>query len=659
MRAILFLACICSMVYISTAASAATWYVDCSAPESGDGKTPETAFKKIQEGIDAASHGDTVIVAPCTYVENIQFNGKNITLTSTGPLDPNVVERTIIDGNQAGPVVTFEGTEDETCVLSGFTIRNGTITGMGGGICGGTETTHTHATIRNNVITGNSATGPTSSVGFGGGIGLCDGIIENNTVTGNSAVMGGGGVSHCSAIIQNNLITGNTAAGYWGVGGGVCWCHVLVRNNIISGNSASGGWGEGGGVHFCSNVLDNEIRDNWAEQKGGGIASSGWIHGNAIIGNSAGKLGGGLYLCGQIHRNLITANSAPEGGGLYDCREVLSNTISGNSATEDGGGLANCHGAIHNNLITGNSAQRGGGLARCEGTTQNKTITSNCATGAKSVGGGLAFCYGAVRNCIVWGNTAEGSANQTYESNTPSFSCIEDWTGGGLDNISDDPLFVDGPGGDYHLQDGSPCIDSGVNYYWSAWPQCDVEGNCRLSGDRVDMGCYEYGSSPDSDGDLLSDSDEATRGTDPLREYSDGDSLRDGLEILRGTDPLAPTPPAVIVITPDGPTIQEALCMALTGDEIVVAPGTYRENLEFCRASANVILRGSNPQKPDVVASTVIDGGGLGPVVFFTGFESEASVLKGLTIQNGRAASGAGVCGGPGGVLANGRHNQQ
>jgi hypothetical protein len=30
-----------------------------------------------------------------------------------------------IDGNQAGSVVTFSGTEDEMCLLAGFTIRNG------------------------------------------------------------------------------------------------------------------------------------------------------------------------------------------------------------------------------------------------------------------------------------------------------------------------------------------------------------------------------------------------------------------------------------------------------------------------------------------------------------------------------------------------------
>jgi hypothetical protein len=38
----------------------------------------------IQAGIDAANNGDTVLVAPGTYYENIDFMGKAITVTSSG-----------------------------------------------------------------------------------------------------------------------------------------------------------------------------------------------------------------------------------------------------------------------------------------------------------------------------------------------------------------------------------------------------------------------------------------------------------------------------------------------------------------------------------------------------------------------------------------------
>jgi len=137
---------------------AATLYVDDSVSVSGEGKSWESAFKTIQEGIDAAASGDTVVVAEGTYVENVQVNGKNITLTSVSPADPAVVAKTIIDGNKAGSVVTFDGTETETCLLTGFTIQNGKAQ-YGGGITGGTPDRQCLATIRNNVFLRNRADG--------------------------------------------------------------------------------------------------------------------------------------------------------------------------------------------------------------------------------------------------------------------------------------------------------------------------------------------------------------------------------------------------------------------------------------------------------------------------------------------------------------------
>src|SRR6185503_4343889 len=76
-------------------------------------------YPTIQLAINASVSGDTVLVSPGTYVENINFLGKAITVTSVaGP------EETIIDGNQAGSVVTFRSGEDRASTISGFTIQN-------------------------------------------------------------------------------------------------------------------------------------------------------------------------------------------------------------------------------------------------------------------------------------------------------------------------------------------------------------------------------------------------------------------------------------------------------------------------------------------------------------------------------------------------------
>ena len=74
----------------------------------------------IQAGINAANNGDTVLVAPGKYVENINFNGKAITVTSAN--GPKV---TIIDGDTVEPVVLFTTNEDTHSVLNGFTLQNG------------------------------------------------------------------------------------------------------------------------------------------------------------------------------------------------------------------------------------------------------------------------------------------------------------------------------------------------------------------------------------------------------------------------------------------------------------------------------------------------------------------------------------------------------
>ncbi len=618
----------CLTLVVSMPAQGMTWYVDGSVGESGDGSSPETAFKKIQEGIDAAWHGDTVMVAEGTYVENINFKGMNITLTSSDPLDPDVVAGTIIDGNQAGSVVSFAGTEIEACVLSGFTIRNGK-----GSDAGGVWGNRTHATIENNVISSNS-------VGYGGGgMNDCDGSIYGNTISGNSTPNFGGGLRACDGTIRDNVITDNLA----GSGGGLDNCQGTIRGNTISGNSARGG----GGLYNCGGTIEeNTITGNSATAvSGGGLYEcNGIIQSNRISGNSAAENGGGLSSCDAIIRdNSISENEAGgDGGGLYNCLATVDgNLVAGNSAGGNGGGLCYCAPVIQNNLITGNSASRGGGLYICDAAVQNNTIAANKAGTA----GGLYDCAGAIRNCVIRQNTG-GKYPQLDKCNVPSYCCIQGWTGGGQENISGDPKFVDAGAGDYHLQAESPCIDKGVNYYWFAWPQQDLDGNCRLVGEREDMGCYEYGSSLDSDGDLVSDGQEATLQTYVDFEDSDDDGLRDGLEILRGTDPLDGWDPSPVVVRVpmDTAVIQRSLCVAVDGDEIILHPGTYKENLVLC--GANVILRSSDPESQDVVGSTIIDGGGRAPVISLTGNETEECVIAGLTIRNGRAGSGGGIGGG-------------
>jgi hypothetical protein len=190
------------------------------------------------------------------------------------------------------------------------------------------------------------------------------------------------------------------------------------------------------------------------------------------------------------------------GGGLAWCEgTVQNNVIRGNSAFY-GGGVAWGVGTIQSNLIVANwGDDRGGGLEGCDGEIRNNTIVGNAASDR---GGGLADCDAAITNCLIWGNAAEYSA-QLSACSSPTYCCIEEWQGG-EGNFSVSPGFVDADGADdnpdtyedndYHLGEGSACIDAGKNESWM-WQTVDMDGKLRIlfgiNSLRVDVGAYEYG----------------------------------------------------------------------------------------------------------------------------------------------------------------------
>jgi hypothetical protein len=107
--------------------SGPTWYITEGGNDTTATGSSGDPFRSIQAGINFSSHADSVAVAAGTYVENVNFRGRNIKVVGADR------ETTIIDGNQSGSVVTFANGEDETALLSGFTIQNGSAA-YGGGI---------------------------------------------------------------------------------------------------------------------------------------------------------------------------------------------------------------------------------------------------------------------------------------------------------------------------------------------------------------------------------------------------------------------------------------------------------------------------------------------------------------------------------------------
>lgn len=175
-------------------------------------------FTTIQEGINAApSVGDTVLVWPGVYYENIIYNGKHITVASlyiTNPAD-GYIHFTIIDGNHNGTCVTMNGGQD-TLFLNGFTIRNGL-----GYNAGGIFINDATGVVKNCIIKQNTGTGNQ----YGGGISIEDGsgTVSDCTIEYNTGRMGGGIYTVYSQLsISGTTVKHNHAQG---PGGGIYCGH--------------------------------------------------------------------------------------------------------------------------------------------------------------------------------------------------------------------------------------------------------------------------------------------------------------------------------------------------------------------------------------------------------------------------------------------------
>jgi predicted outer membrane repeat protein len=219
----------------------------------------------IQAGINVAVDGDTVLVQPGTYFENIDYIGKNITVASLflTTQDTTYISQTLIDGNQNGSVVTFESGEDSTAVLCGFTLTNGHDNYGGGIYCSNSDPTLENITISNN------------SALYGGGFFSefnSNPILNNVIISDNNASYGGGIYSEFSNLtIVNSTISNNYAAVF---GGGIdvnATYNLMAINTNISNNYAAE---YGGGIYSHGSSLELEsisITDNFATNYGGGI----------------------------------------------------------------------------------------------------------------------------------------------------------------------------------------------------------------------------------------------------------------------------------------------------------------------------------------------------------------------------------------------------
>ena len=226
--------------FVSIANAAEVIYVDVNGPNEPGSGTFEDPFLRIQDAIGTAIDGDIIEIRPGIYTGagnyNLDPGGKEITFRSINPNEPNSISNTIIDPSKAGRGFYFHSGEDVNCIVSGLTIRNGYTGGKGGGV----YCYNSSPTIRNCVITGNSA-------GIHGGA-----IFSQNsspqltgcTITGNSAGWDGGALECWEGMPEfvNCVIADNTAGGN---GGGIdCYSNgdvILINCTLVKNSANSGG----------------------------------------------------------------------------------------------------------------------------------------------------------------------------------------------------------------------------------------------------------------------------------------------------------------------------------------------------------------------------------------------------------------------------------
>lgn len=389
--------------------------------------------------------------------------------------------------------------KSSTVSFSSCTISDNTAPNDGGGLYFGASS----ALVKDCTIQENSSS---SFNGGGGGINLTNstGILANSIIRGNTAtgLYRGGGL-YCSgspvkitgctfientrdgvdfiasaAEMVNCQLIGNTGAGIYSktspgpfvnqcvisknIGAGVfCLkCDAVISDCTLSENGSNNSSAKGGSV-YCEGIPSATFEKCHV--------TKGYVN-----------YGGGFYI----------NNSSPM---IYDCEIV------GNTAYIQGGGIyttTKAYPTIKNCVIQSNTAERGGGLySGSSGLVQmiNCTLCNNTSSVGSYSGGGL---YSSSKttmmtNCVLWNDQPKEISGLSIYDDLVQYSDIQGgFTGTG--NIDSDPLFVDPANGNFHLQEGSPCIGKGIGPELNSLvPLFDFEGDPR-TGATCDIGADEY-----------------------------------------------------------------------------------------------------------------------------------------------------------------------
>jgi len=403
----------------------------------------------------------------------------------------------------------------------------------------------TNRVVINKPLTVQSLDGPSTAFISGNSMYRCAWLTNGAVLSGFTLIFGAAGWTQPGFGKLTTTVIGNGGGATGSLGGGGVLNNCLLEDCTANGN--------GGGAYEL-NLIACAVSDNQATNGGGAAAST-------------------LVNC------LVTGNQVqytPKGIGV-------PGTTYGNGGGIIGSSAVNC-------LIAGNSAFQGGGAWDAP-LLVNCTIVNNSASfyGGVSPDTESSPVVNQVTNCLIYFNTAGTNANfgpGPYNNLSLNYTCTFPLPASGTGNVTNEPTFVDFWGGDYHPDAYSPVINSGLNDVVTN--TVDLDGNPRISGGTVDLGCYEF-QNPASiiSYAWLENYNLPTDGSADLVD-SDGDGMNNWAEWIAGTNP---TNAASVLMMHTPVPIQSPKGMNVTWQSVAGKTYYLQRSTNLCGAPGFTTLR--------------------------------------------------------------------